>query len=97
MPKLVSSSSLILRETQFYVELKDSEDWMLYYVAAVVVKCRSAILHFESRREELGISAELRDDIVGAIRTTYWWKHMMMSRVIDFSTEGLPPEVLERI
>jgi len=79
------------------VELKDSEDWMLYYVAAVVVKCKAAILHFESRREELGISAELRDDIVGAIRTTYWWKHMMMSRVIDFSTEGLPPEVLERI
>jgi len=79
------------------VELRDSEDWMLYFVACVVTKFRPGVEYFESRREELDISDELRDDILGGIRTTYWWKNMMMSRIIDFSAEGLPPEILEKI
>ena len=79
------------------IELADSEDWMLYFVATVTLKFRVGVQYMESRRAEFNISDELRDDILGAIRSTYWWKNMMMSRIIDFSAEGLPPEILEKI
>lgn len=73
--------------------LRDSEDWMLHYTAAVALKFREAVRALEARREELGISEGLRDDIIGAIRSTYWWRYMLMARVIESAAEGLPPEI----
>jgi hypothetical protein len=59
----------------------------------VALKFREAVRALEARREELGISEGLRDDIVGAIRSTYWWRYMLMARVIESAAEGLPPEI----
>lgn len=77
------------------IELSDSEDWMLYYVAALAIKFKPGVRHMETRRAEFGISDALRDDILGAVRSTYWWRYMMMSRAIDEAAEGLPPGVLK--
>ncbi len=79
------------------IELLDSEAWMLYFTAALSMKFREGVHALEARRAELGISDELRDDVVGAVKSTYWWKNMLMSRVIESSAEGLPPEIQERM
>lgn len=77
------------------ISLSDSEDWMLHYTAAVALKFKEGVRYMESRRAEFGVSDELRTDILGAIRSTYWWRYMMMSRLIEEAAEGLPPGVLQ--
>ncbi|MDH5633028.1 MAG: hypothetical protein OEZ10_08530 [Gammaproteobacteria bacterium] len=72
------------------LQLKDSEDWMLYFVAAICMKFREAISVIDMRRTEFGISGELRSDIISSIKSTYWWRYMMMSRAIEPAAEGLP-------
>ena len=79
------------------ITLKDSEDWMLYYTAAVSLKFREAARALDQRRAELGISDGLRNDILGAIKSTYWWRYMMMARVIEEAAAGLPPEIRARV
>jgi hypothetical protein len=79
------------------IRLRDSEDWMLYYTAAVTLKFREAVYALDQRRGEFGISEALRDDILGAIKSTYWWRYMMMARVIEQAAAGLPPDIRARV
>jgi hypothetical protein len=79
------------------LELQDSEDWMLHFVAAVSMKFREGVRAIDARRNEFGVSAALRADILGAIKSTYWWRHMMMSRAIQPAADGLPPHIRERV
>lgn len=80
-----------------HLPLADSEDWMLHYTAAVALKFRAAVHALERRRKEFGISDGLRDDILGAIKSTYWWRYMMMARVIEQAAAGLPPDARARV
>lgn len=77
--------------------LQDSEDWMLHFVAAVSMKFREGVHALDARRSEFGISDVLRADILGAIKSTYWWRYMLMSRAIQPAAEGLPPPIRERV
>ncbi|MDH5649614.1 MAG: hypothetical protein OEY67_08155 [Gammaproteobacteria bacterium] len=79
------------------IEILDSEAWMLYFTAAVSMKFKEGVKALEARRADYGISEELRNDIMGAIKSTYWWKYMLMSRVIESSAAGLPPEIKSRM
>lgn len=75
------------------LDLQDSEDWMLYYTAAVAMKFGSAVRAIDVQRDRFGISDTLRDDIIGAIKSTYWWRYMMMSRAIEPAAMGLPADI----
>ncbi len=89
-----------LSEANFHfpeLELRDSEDWMLHFVAAVSMKFREGVRAIDARRNEFGISDSLRTDILGAIKSTYWWRYMMMSRAIQPAADGLPPPIRERV
>ncbi len=86
-----------VKEPGFDLTPTDSEDWMLHYTAAVALKYKELVQFLEAMRESMGVSKELRHDILGAIKSTYWWKNMMMSRLIDAAAEGLPPEIAARI
>lgn len=77
--------------------LADSEDWMLHYVAAVCMKFREAVQALDARRAEFGISDALRTDILGAVKSTYWWRYMMMSRAIQPAADALPPPIRDRV
>jgi hypothetical protein len=79
------------------IELRDSEHWMLYFVAAITMKFKEAVKSLDARRDEFGISDELKMDIVNSIKSTYWWRYMLMSRVIEFSAMGLPPEIMMKM
>jgi hypothetical protein len=79
------------------LELKDSEDWMLYFVTAVTMKFKQAVIAVDAERAKHDISDELRSDIISSIKSTYWWRFMMMSRAIEPAAEGLPPEMQERV
>lgn len=78
-------------------ELRDSEDWMLHYTAAVALKFKEAVRALETRRPEFGISDELRADILGSIKSTYWWRYMMLSRAIQPAADSLPSPARERV
>ena len=80
-----------------HLELRDSEHWMMYFVAAIALKFKEAVRALDKRREEFGISAELKSDIVNSIKATYWWRYMLMSRVIEFSAMGLPPDIMMKM
>lgn len=79
------------------IRLQDSEDWMLHYTAAIALRFPEMIKYLEGQRKGMAISDALRNDILGAIKSTYWWKNMMMSRLIESAAEGLPPEISARI
>ncbi|MDH5435126.1 MAG: hypothetical protein OEX83_00055 [Gammaproteobacteria bacterium] len=79
------------------IKLRDSEHWMMYFVAAITMKFREASKALDVRRTEFGISDDLRMDIINSIKATYWWKYMLMSRVIEFSAMGLPPEIMMKM
>ena len=96
--KELEIDALVAPEFRFpELELQDSEDWMLHFVAAVSMKFRDGVRAIDARRGEFGISDALRDDILGAIKSTYWWRTMMMSRAIQPAADGLPPPVRERV
>ncbi len=77
--------------------LADSEDWMLYFTGAVAMKFREAVQALDARREAFGIDDALRSDILGAIKSTYWWRYMMMSRAIQPAADALPPHIRDRV
>lgn len=79
------------------LELPDTEAWMLYYVAAVTLKFREGIAALEARREELGVSVALRADIIGAVKSTFWWRYMLMARSIEDAAQALPAGPYERV
>ena len=66
---------------------------MLYYTAAVAMKFGSAVRAIDAQRDSFGIGDALRNDIIGAIKSTYWWRYMMMSRAIEPAAMGLPPDI----
>lgn len=63
------------------IELKDSEEWMLYFTAAISMKFKPAIQAVESQREKFAISDQLRSDILGAIKSTYWWHYIRLVKL----------------
>ena len=78
------------------IKLKDSEEWMLYFVAAVTMKFKQAIQALDKYRDEFRIDNDLRSDIISSIKSTYWWRNMLMSRTIEFAAQGLPAELQEQ-
>lgn len=75
------------------LELADSEAWMLYFTAATCLKFKEGVAGVDALRGEMGIGDKLRLDIIGAIKSTYWWRYMLMSRAIQPAADGLPPEI----
>ncbi|MDH5571744.1 MAG: hypothetical protein OEY89_08265 [Gammaproteobacteria bacterium] len=78
------------------LKLKDSEEWMLYFVAAVSMKFKPAVQALDKCRDQFKIDDDLRSDIISSIKSTYWWRNMMMSRILEFAAQGLPAELQEQ-